>query len=281
MESRQPLTARGVHPFTKEGVDVDIASVPGVATVHPRSSWVDPRYPVTGPATNWGRVDTAVIHYTAADNLIDGDPGEHASNLPAYIRSINKAYWTDPKRGYAIGYWWAVDWLGGVWQLRGWDIKSAANATHNEHTAPILVLVDGNDGATPKAAASIRALVAETERIAGRTVAITGHGQLTGAATQCPGAGLRFQIAVGHFTPRPDPIPEPPKDDDMKPIVTTWEGEPWPILISYDARSAHYVWCGFPGTSVEDAVAVGAVTDGRSTPWPAAWKDATFVLRVG
>jgi hypothetical protein len=63
--------------------------------------------------------------------------------------------------------------------------------------------------------------------------------------------------------------------------VTTWEGEPWPILISYDARSAHYVWRGFPGSSVEDAVAVGAVTDGRDKPWPAAWKDATFVLRVG
>jgi hypothetical protein len=256
---------------------VDIASVPGVATVHPRSSWVDPRYPVTGPATNWGRIDTAVIHYTAADNLIDGDPGEHASNLPAYIRSIQRSYETN--RGYSIGYWWAVDWLGGVWQLRGWDIKSAANATHNEHTAPILVLVDAADAATDAATESIRCLVAETSRIAGRPIAITGHGWLTGAQTECPGAGLRAQIFAGDFASRP-PEPEP-EDDDMRPIVTTWEGEPWPILISYDARSAHYVWCGFPGSSVEDAVAVGAVTDGRSTPWPAAWKDATFVLRVG
>jgi hypothetical protein len=193
---------------------VDVASVPGVATVHPRSSWVDPRYPVTGPATNWTRIDTVVIHYTAADNLIDGDPGEHASGLPAYIRSIQRDYET--RRGYSIGYWWAVDWLGGVWQLRGWEIKSAANATHNEHTAPILVLVDGADTATPAACASIRALVAETQRIAGRTVKIQGHGSLTGAATACPGVGLRAQIAAGVFVPQPDPIPEPPvEDDDM------------------------------------------------------------------
>jgi hypothetical protein len=260
---------------------VDIASVPGVATVHPRSSWVDPRYPVTGPATNWGRIDTAVIHYTAADNLIDGDPGEHASNLPAYLRSIQRAYLTDPRRGYSIGYWWAVDWLGGIWQLRGWDIKSAANATHNEHTAPILVLVDGSDGATPEAAHSIRCLIAETERIAGRPVVdITGHGQLTGAATQCPGAGLRFQIALGHFNPQPDPdpIPEPPKDDDMKPIVTTGEGAGDKIVVFSDPVSGVFTWRG--AIDGDAMVAAGIAVRGDAPLTQAQKAHPTFV-RIG
>jgi hypothetical protein len=242
---------------------VDIASVPGVATVHPRSSWVDPRYPVTGPATNWGRIDTAVIHYTAADNLIDGDPGEHASNLPAYLRSINKAYWTAPNRGYAIGYWWAVDWLGGVWQLRGWDIKSAANATHNEHTAPILVLVDGNDGATLEAAQSIRCLIAETGRIAGRPVVdITGHGWLTGAKTECPGAGLRAQIAAGDFVPRPpeplpEPTPEPIEDDDM--MIAIYR----PAWFDHNAETRALPWLCASGGSVRPATS-------HDTQWAAA-----------
>jgi hypothetical protein len=239
---------------------VDIASVSGVATVHPRSSWVDPRYPVTGPATNWGRIDTAVIHYTAADNLIDGDPGEHASNLPAYIRSIQKSYETN--RGYSIGYWWAVDWLGGVWQLRGWDIKSAANATHNEHTAPILVLVDGADAATDEATKSIRALVAETSRIAGRPIAITGHGWLTGAQTECPGAGLRSQIAAGDFVPRPpepepEPTPEPIEDDDM--MIAIYR----PAWFNHNDETRALPWLCASGGSVRPATS-------HDTQWAAA-----------
>jgi hypothetical protein len=257
---------------------VDIASVPGVATVHPRSSWVDPRYPVTGPATNWGRIDTAVIHYTAADNLIDGDPGEHASNLPAYIRSIQRSYETN--RGYSIGYWWAVDWLGGVWQLRGWDIKSAANATHNEHTAPILVLVDGADAATDEAAESIRCLVAETSRIAGRPVTITGHGWLTGAQTECPGAGLRAQIFAGDFAPRP-PEQTPLPEDDMKPIVTKWSGENDTILVEADPSFAGYAWRGVPGPVVDSLISSGLAVDARNTPIDASQKDHPTFRRVG
>jgi hypothetical protein len=254
---------------------VDIASVPGVATVHPRSSWVDPRYPVTGPATNWGRIDTAVIHYTAADNLIDGDPGEHASNLPAYIRSIQRSYETT--RGYSIGYWWAVDWLGGVWQLRGWDIKSAANATHNEHTAPILVLVDGADAATDEATESIRALVAETSRIAGRSIAITGHGWLTGAKTECPGAGLRAQIFAGDFAPRLTE-PELPEDDDMRPIVTTWAGEDDKIVVFSDPVSGIYRWRG--AIDGDAMVAAGIAVRGDAPLTQAQKAHPTFV-RIG
>ncbi len=195
----------------------DVSAVPGIETVHPRSSWVDPRYPVTGPVAPWSTIDTAAIHYTAADNLIDGDPGEHAENLPAYIRAMQKAY--VDQRGYSLGYWWAVDWLGGVWQIRGWEIKSAANAGHNEHTGPILVLVDGNDPATDLAARSIRCLIAEGQRLARDTWAIKGHGQLRretgiGTPTACCGIGLQAQIDAGVFVPRTEPPPDP-GDDDM------------------------------------------------------------------
>lgn len=194
--------------------------VPGAHTVHSRESWQDPRYPVFGPADNPADNDTVAIHYTAADDLIDGDPGEHAEDLPAYMRSMQKSYVLN--RGYSLGYLWAVDWLGGIWQIRGWEYQSAANKDHNGHTWPILVLVDGADPATPEAVASIRLLVAEAERRAGRPQKIKGHGQLriesgVGTATACPGVGLQAQINAGVFTPVPTPLPE--DDDDMAKIA--------------------------------------------------------------
>lgn len=177
---------------------------------HSRATWQDPKMPVNGPAYIAARVDTVVIHYTAADDLIDGDPGEHASGFPAYLRAIQRDYVMS--RGYSIGYNVAVDWLGGSWELRGTDYRCAANKGHNEHTFAILVLVDGNDMATEHAAATIRRIIGELERRRGSELVIVGHGQLRNpnAATACPGSGLRAQLALGEFSPRWDPQPEPP-----------------------------------------------------------------------
>ena len=202
----------------------DIATIPGVATVHPRSEWESSlaKYQVNGPSCPWPAIDTSVVHYTGADDLIDGDPGEHASDLPAYMRNMQNSYINS--RGYSVGYWWSVDWLGGAWQLRGWEYKSAANKYHNHHTAPILVLVDAADRCTPEAAHTVRKIVAEAERRSKQEHYISGHGQLkietgTGTATACCGAGLQAQVHEGVFYPKnapttPAPIP-PPTGEDM------------------------------------------------------------------
>jgi hypothetical protein len=245
-----------------------------VFTYHPRSTWVDPRYPVKGPAIEWVKVDTAVIHYTAADDLIDGDPGEHAENLPAYIRQIQQSYVTN--RGYSIGYLFAVDWLGGVWQLRGWEFQSAANLGHNDHTFPILMLVDGDDRATSHAVASVRELIGTAQLLAERPLAIAGHKDI--GSTRCPGVGLYAQVKAGVFTPLP---PVPPVEDEVKPIVTTWETEPWPILVGFDPVLNQYTWRGFPGPDVDGLIWRGGANDCRSTPWPQAWKTEAWVRRVG
>jgi hypothetical protein len=180
---------------------------------HPRSSWVSPAPPITGPRIDWSLVDTVVIHYTAADDLIDGDPGEHAEQLDEYLRAMQRSYVAS--RGYSVGYNAAVDYRSHSWELRGADIKCAANRGHNDHTFAILVLVDGADPANAAMIAKIRGLVAEAEELAGRKLAIIGHGQLAGAATACPGAGLRQQIAQGVFAPSLPPPIEIPSEDDM------------------------------------------------------------------
>lgn len=215
--------------------------------LHRRSVWEDPKRPVlptaaqsaalgysVPPAINWRRVDTVAIHYTAADDLIDGDPGEHAEDLPAYLRAIQRDYSTNRKpTPYSVGYNVAVDWLGGVWELRGWDLKCAANKGHNEHTWAVLVLVDGASPATDEQAAGIRWAIgrAEEEKASATSglvipFAIMGHGELAATdddptnGTACPGDGLLMQIHGGLFSPRYNPVHDP---DPLPPIPPTLE----------------------------------------------------------
>jgi len=196
-------------------------SIPGVATFHPREAWQDPNLPVTGPSPTMEQWDTFPLHYTAADDLIDGDPGEHAEDLPAYLRAIQRDYKLN--RGYSVGYGFAVDWRGGVWELRGYDIKNAANRYWNHRTGPVLCLVDGADPLTDEALWSVRALYREANRRTGRTLDLAGHRDI--GATACPGDGIYRQITDGLVTPLTDaelnPTPEPPeREDDMaRPVI--------------------------------------------------------------
>ena len=208
--------------------------------IHERSTWEDPFWPVDQnyskggnkrsgkPArVQWDKIDTNVPHYTAADNLIDGDPGEFASDLPAYFRSIQRSYTIS--RGYSVGYNFFVDWLGGIWVGRGWDIQCAANLDHNTHTISILCLVDGDDTTTPEANRSIRWLVEETRRRAKRTTQIIGHGQLQDPnhPTGCPGAGIRNLISLDVYEPNNYDDNDTPSftGDDMSRIITPTDGD--------------------------------------------------------
>lgn len=182
---------------------------------------------MTGPALPWATIDTNSCHYTAAVNLIDGDPGEYATNIPAYLRAIHHDYLNNrPQpsgaKGYSIGYNFAIDWLGGIWELRGFDIKCAANATYkdvvwNNRTVAILFLVDGKDGMTDLALEAARYIVAETRRRAKRPTAIKGHREI--GATACPGDGIMAQIKAGLLEPttHEPPVVEQPTKPPVQP----------------------------------------------------------------
>lgn len=204
-------------------------SIPGVETLHRREVWQDPKLPVTGPKPTMAQWDTFPLHYTAAVNLPDGDLGEFQYQIKPYLQAIQRDYTTN--RGYSIGYGFAVDWLGGVWELRGYDIKNAANLNWNHRTGPILCLVDGADPLTAEALWSVNALYAEANRRTGRTLSLKGHRDI--GATACPGGGIYAQIQSGAVRPltaaelyppvAPEPIEPPPliipEEDDMTPVV--------------------------------------------------------------
>lgn len=182
---------------------------------HRREDWQNPLEPVrSSNRFEWSDVDVVVAHYTAADDLIDGDPGEHADELDNYLRSTQHHYLT--ARGYSIGYNLALDWLGGIWELRGDDYECAANAGANPRAFAVLCLVDGDDRLTNHAAASFRRIVELARRKSPLDVDVTGHGLLpeTTSGTLCPGAGIRLDLALGlldsdTFNPPAPPAPPP------------------------------------------------------------------------
>lgn len=196
--------------------------IPDVPIVHPRSEWEQVGYRMAvdfdrqPPAQQPGSINLGVAHYSSASNLPDGDPGETVDQIVEWLQRTQRDYLINRAGGryvrvsdgrifpgYPVGYLWAVDWLGGAWELRGFDYKSAANAGHNDHTAPIIFVTDGADAGTLAQWATARAIWREHRRRSGRAdfaANAVGHGQLPGAATQCPGAGLLSQLAAGYGT---------------------------------------------------------------------------------
>lgn len=133
------------------------------------------------------RVDKVVVHYTAASRI--------PQNVSQYLRDMQAAYVRD--RGYSLGYNCAVDQAGNTYEIRGFDIRCAANAGVNESSFAVLVLVEGDARASVAAVGAVCEVVAAVERWVGDDVSVVGHGDV--GATACPGAGLRQDIEDGLF----------------------------------------------------------------------------------
>lgn len=197
--------------------------IAGVDAYHPRTEWEQvgfrmaldfTRLPTAGNLPN---VDTMVAHYTGAKNVPDGDPGEDLTTMRDYLRAIERDYLANRTGGgyvrkadnvyfpgYHTGYSFAVDWQGGVWEIRGFDFLPAATNQHNGHTIAVLFFVDGADKANDAMWASARAIGREARRRSGRAdfhPVFTDHGSLTissgtGTPTACAGPGIRSQLAT-------------------------------------------------------------------------------------
>jgi hypothetical protein len=128
------------------------------------------------------------------------------ADTKAVLRSIQRDYVTN--RHYSIGYNWAIDKTGQVWECRGFKIKCAANVKCNDWTMAILCLVDGSQPMNAAMVASFKALGAEAEKYFGRSLKVVGHRDI--GATQCPGDGIYAQVKAGKLTPGDVPQPQPP-----------------------------------------------------------------------
>lgn len=216
-----------------------------MTTYHPRSVWEPDQYQMassfdrTPARLNPARIDRAAIHYTAAINIPDGDPNEIVGGIDGIRRllaGITIDYYTNRTGGgyrrlsdrrwfpgYPFGYSFAIDWLGGIWEGRGFDFQPAATSGHNDHTIAILMLTDRADPGTELMWASARELQRETirrgARLANRPWAHGWFAERTGQGTRtaCCGAALKAQIDAGlGDIDHPDTPPDN-ESNDMKP----------------------------------------------------------------
>ena len=201
--------------------------IPGVDRYLSREEWQPAEHPISGPRQNTGQITHGRAHFTAATRI--GDP-------VAFLRMTQRDYKVN--RGYSVGYLYAVDTLGVVYELRGTDFRSAANNGDkppydtynlNPYTAPVLFLVDGHNRLTTDQARSGRAVYRYMQQ---RTIDAGGKAWISSSAlphsesdnTNCPGNGIRLDIAEGLLDidyPGDLYVGNLTGDDDMTPIPAT------------------------------------------------------------
>lgn len=158
-----------------------------------RADW-GARTPTSINRTTWAQRVGVAVHYSG------GSPTSTPRDLQNYAMD---------QLGYSDGHYnFLVDRDGVAYEGRGWLVVAAHAAGQN--TAWVGVCFIGRDpDVTDAAKTTIRALYDEANRLAGRTLQYSGHGQLPGQNTDCPGANLRAWVAAG--------MPYPEGDDEMTP----------------------------------------------------------------
>lgn len=211
--------------------------IAGVDTLHRRAVWCPD--PFAAPPGDMAAVRVGVIHYAAAESI----PVE-VEDVAGWLYNIHR--WSLARHGWSLVYGWAVDWLGGVWEIRGFDHRNAANlgrhvgGTANRWTASILMITAGDAPATQLAIRSARAILAEHRRRSAATWTARPLAHRDTDPTDCPGSGLLAQLADGlfdHLDPDPDP-----EDPDM--IVIDWNEPPHPAWTAFMWDGIHLAHLG-------------------------------------
>jgi LysM repeat protein len=173
------------------------------------------------PATQWGRamrsnaprldptrINEMTVHYTGAKRV-----DRNQDSIAAYLKATERHHMSrDPKMS-GVGYNFAIDKWGRIWELRGWDFKNAANGTTSNNTSfsvNCLVGVEDNEP-TPEMVSALQWLYREGVRRFRKPLAVKGHQEHK--ATACPGGELMKLIRSGRIqapAPTPAPTPAPP-----------------------------------------------------------------------
>lgn len=278
-------------------------TIPGVETVHTRETWEpngidnwygDWYFRTYGDlrrssafhrqpaALDIGDVEYVATHYTSAIDLPDGDPDEIVGGVDGIRALLARSHYdyltnrtnggytrnSDGKRfpGYPLGYSFAIDWLGGVWEINGWDYQPAATSGWNGKALAFLMLTDRADPGSDLMWKSHRALSREALRRGARIAPsrVWAHGWFadrtgTGTATACCGDALKAQIVagMGDWTKHNDNQPDPEEPPMQRRYFTT-PGSPTALWRTDDNLHAYRV-------EVDEWVAVGTPIGQRLT----------------
>ena len=151
------------------------------------------------PRTEWGakpwRNQPATVPASARRYFLvhyhGGVPSASTGNaVPRDVEVIHRA------NGWSgIGYNFAVDQAGAIYEGRGWDLAGAHSPPHNTDGIGVYVAIGGDQRPTPAALASVRWLYDEACRRSGRTLTPWWHGR--DYPTSCPGPHLTAWVKAG------------------------------------------------------------------------------------
>lgn len=127
-----------------------------------------------------------VIHHSVTEM------GRSQDDVMEILRRIDKQH--QDKGWGGIGYNYAVDYAGRVYEARGMNWLGAHTAGHNTANYGIVFIGDGRKTVPTSAVAGIRQLVRICEMNSQRQLVVRGHRQL--GQTQCPGGKLQALIGT-------------------------------------------------------------------------------------
>lgn len=164
-----------------------------------RAEW-GARAPTSITRTTWAERIGMAFHYSS------GNPASTPRDLQDY--AMNNLGYSDTH------YNFFVDRRGIAYEGRGWLVVAAHAYGQNKPWVGIC-FIGRDEDVTPEALATMRDLYDEACRLAGRKLRFSGHGQLPGQSTSCPGSKIKNWIAQG--MPRPS-VGGPSEEDEMKAV---------------------------------------------------------------
>jgi hypothetical protein len=202
---------------------------------HARWEWLQySDFGCTGP-TPISRFDieAIIIHYTGGNfNISSTTPDE---TFARQMAAINDQYHRDPNRGYAIGYNWGVAGPGDRWELRGSDIRCAANGCQAVNRPYVAVLAPtatiGSQPTLLQRDALKNQWIPQLRQIyPNAQVQILGHRDVRplcgdGGATACPGEPWYSIIRSGELNQPGAPLPPPTGDTEMAMLLASSDGD--------------------------------------------------------
>lgn len=175
----------------------------------PRSEWEEQGYPVTGNSATPNEWEYNTIHWPGG-NVNTNDP-------VGTLRGMQRS-WVNSK-GYSLGYNFAVFPDGSAYEIRGFDLRCAANGSQDVNRPGVAILLATPNVNTPPTDAmvqGVRGVISTTRTHVPQNLIINGHCDVRPEPTQCPGEYIYNMIYSGQFEPSGQPVPTPPSgDDDM------------------------------------------------------------------
>ena len=235
--------------------------------IRPREEWVEPGYPMSGPASAPERIGWIVFHYPGADigydRNRDGDIDPDDTRL--LLQAWNRYAWN--VRDYSLYYCFVIGRTGDIWQVRGLDLKNAANgptehpetfgANANTATVSVKFVTDLEGAVTFEQVEAGRWLVADLRRQLGRDCPVIPHSDVK--STSCPGDRIRALITAGMFEPLPPPPIASPEEMIEMIAVDYLPGQPGWVRCTWTGTHLAWVFDG-QAAAVLDRAGVEAQT---------------------